>query len=63
LAKQQDDDGNISKGVASSAVNPGDEGATLVPSVLQHGNQAVASFLIEVQMQQLKILVPVSGKS
>jgi hypothetical protein len=49
--------------VESSAVNPGDEGATIVPSVLQHGNQAVASFLIEVQMQQLKILVPVSGKS
>jgi hypothetical protein len=49
--------------VESSAVNPGDEGATLVPSVLQHGNQAVASFLIEEQMQQLKILVPVSGKS
>jgi hypothetical protein len=47
----------------SSAVNPGADGATPVPSALQNGHRAVASFLIEVQMQQPQILVPVSGHS
>jgi hypothetical protein len=47
--------------VVSLAVTPGDEGATPVPSALQHSHRVVAPFPKEIQMQQLRILAPVSG--
>jgi hypothetical protein len=48
--------------VVSLAVTPGDEGATTpVPSALQHSHRVVAPFPKEIQMQQLRILAPVSG--
>jgi hypothetical protein len=71
LAEKQDTGGNdedndilsgdISRGMGADGREPGNESTTLVLPGLQYDHQVVASFLIEVQMQQLHILVPVSG--